>query len=694
MKKRVTRGFVTIVGILILSLTVHMGTFAYGPGCPAVPNQPAVISTNAPVLDISIRWCGILEAPSVNNPWLACKGDPSSMLWGRLERSSDTIWAPQCRIDLRPGTWIQKSDYVYFNDLALSPGSPGDIVISPSTELINTFIAGDTAWNPQPKGILAISCNRLINSSGTSIARGVAVQGSITSPWLAVADPTVFCQHNERSLAHEVGHVLGLGHTSGLMQSGGNGATLSLSQCNDSRAYLVANTILDPPLGPVNLADYLFDTRGDSPSPFLDISKIVVQDNSPSGGDLTIALRTEGLHPETESLDYWIALDTDNNPGTGIAPSLIPGANLSGVDAIAQIHLDPAPAGGPAPVSGALYIDSGAGFFLALDLTPGLVTARVRHLQFLIDPAPGYAGPTSFPFTSEADIVIGNAALSLLPRVSATPAGGLFPNGLCIQAVGDQPGTPQVADPAPDNGGVLNFPEIVFPSMSIPDTLRPDGTVELSVSDLSPNSPLTLFLCEKQMDIPGISTDENGEADITFTLPRLRPGSAVVTVGIDDPNNAMTASAVVNIPNYYQPDLYIGSGKNPNRARIDDRYNNGAGQVLRLRRNGRDRFRAYLFAENDGNVIDTVTLRSRTTRRHLHRTRIFRLTGGKTNITAEVRSGAGAAFADLVPGEKIASLIEFRGGRRPGNHKAIYTGRSANEAAKRDTNKLRVKLRP
>ena len=99
-----------------------------------------------------------------------------------------------------------------FNDLSTAIGTPGDIVVSPITEMDAAWLNGDMIWNtptPQPKGIIAISARRLIDATGVEVARGIAYQGSITQPWLAVKDASLLCQLNERSLAHEFGHVLG-----------------------------------------------------------------------------------------------------------------------------------------------------------------------------------------------------------------------------------------------------------------------------------------------------------------------------------------------------------------------------------------------------------------------------------------------------------------------------------------------------
>ena len=110
----------------------------YGPGCPWGTPEPAVIGGAA--LHAGIKWCGISEAQSVNNPTLVCQapGDFKTMLWRRQERASDCIWIPQCNMTLRSGGVIAMSDYHAFNDLSPTPGVLGDVQVSPHTTAITT----------------------------------------------------------------------------------------------------------------------------------------------------------------------------------------------------------------------------------------------------------------------------------------------------------------------------------------------------------------------------------------------------------------------------------------------------------------------------------------------------------------------------------------------------------------------------
>ena len=139
MNKVVTlRAAAFVIGLLALPVEV----FAYGPGCPWCTNEPAVLPASDPEMHVSVRWCGIDESPSVNDPSLACQSDFKTMMWRRHERAADCIWIPQGRLTLRSGGAITKTDYVSFPDLDTSVGLAGDVETDSSgnyAELFDTW---------------------------------------------------------------------------------------------------------------------------------------------------------------------------------------------------------------------------------------------------------------------------------------------------------------------------------------------------------------------------------------------------------------------------------------------------------------------------------------------------------------------------------------------------------------------------
>jgi hypothetical protein len=542
------------VFVLLCTLLAYPPTpQAYDPSCTWPTQEPAVVSSTEPQLHISVKWCGISEAPSVDDPTIVCQnpGDFKTMMWRRHERASDSIWIPQCRMTLRSGGAIQKADYLEFADLDTGIGNAGDIVVSPVTEMDDTWEECDQMWSAQPKGIIAISANQLIDNTGTPVARGIAYVGSITRPWAAVADTDNLCQLNERSLAHEVGHILSLSHvtTAGnLMQTGGTGATLTLNQCNTTRTYLQNNTILDPPAGIVqlqnsDLVDFVFDSRGDGDDKArgLDISKVVVMDNSASRGNLHFCIGTDGIPEGDDPITYYLMLDTDNNPNTGGKPAERIGAEtIEGVEYLAEVTYTPA--NRDVEVT---FLEPGelAGFVPVL-LDPGLITARVRPIDLVIcDPFPTFQGPDRLPKFIEIDVIIENNALPLL----GLPTGGrVFPEGLMLQSGATAPFT-EIIDLAPDKGEVLEFPEIVFPSIQVPKEVNRGQVVPITLEGMPPNAELVVFLGQFKIDVAA-ETNGGGFAEVEFTVPEDAPfGQTLLTAGVNALNNAMTADTIIQV---------------------------------------------------------------------------------------------------------------------------------------------------
>jgi hypothetical protein len=349
-----------------------------------------------------------------------------------------------------------------------------------------------------------------------------------------------------------VGHILNHpfhSNTAGnLMESGGSGATLTTNQCNTMRSHLESNTLLDPPAGAAenarNLVDFVFDTRRERrpARSHLDIRKVVAIDDSATGGNLAFHLGTEGLMPRAgvAVTTYWIALDTDNDARTGGDPAgFMPGRPIAGVELVAQVVAQGERA------AAALFAPGERGQWVEVDLGR-LITAAVRDISLVCDPLPAYRGPSIFPKFSEVDFIISAEAFERL----RFPAGGrLFPAGLRLQAAASTPGV-EAVDLAPDDGGILKFPLIVFPSIQVQRQAARGEVVRVVVDQMTPNVDLMVFL--GQFGIPVVArTDSQGHGEFEFTVPAAaRLGPTLLTVGVGDPqnpDNAVTADAVLEI---------------------------------------------------------------------------------------------------------------------------------------------------
>jgi hypothetical protein len=481
-----------------------------------------------------------------------CRMDPRFAMWGRHERASDGILIPQAKITLRSGAVGGHTAFKIFADPDVSIGVPGDVVISPTTEIDAIWNTCDQMWGgptPQPKGVMVISAHHLLNRLGAGVGLGFGVVGSVTRPYMVVADPDVGHELNERALAYWVCRVLNVtpdtlpGSLMNRMEL--TGVTLTASQCNEARSYLAANPILDPPHEPTNalarVAAVFHDPRA-AARPFLGLGKILTTDSSPVRGDLSFCLATQGPIPTgTDKLTYWILLDRDNNPETGAVPDdLVPGRPMRGVDFVCEVRLQ------GTNVVANLYEPSEFGFFVPVLLGPGLITAAIRQTHYeIIEPFRDYQGPVQFPAFAEIDFRIAYAALASA-GLGNPNRDGLFLRGMRIQAVAEMPGV-NTFDMAPNEGAVQNFPRIDFPTIALPALVKRGERMVVSVDSMPPNARLKCMLGPQMLSIDAF-TDAEGSAQFAAVIPQdVVSGPRLVTVGVADPENSVTADGMVLI---------------------------------------------------------------------------------------------------------------------------------------------------
>lgn len=105
-----------------------------------------------------------------------------------------------------------------------------------------------------------------------------------------------------------------------------------------------------------------------------------------------------------------------------------------------------------------------------------------------------------------------------------------------------------------------------------------------------------------------------------------------------------------------RPDAITGKSPSLTKMRGDNRYNaGGAGQRLRLRTTGAGKIRYHAAAQNDGNVVHALRFRGKIGA-GLRKTRCYRISGGKTNVTASFRT-TGDLVSDVRPA--AATLYRF-----------------------------------
>lgn len=107
-----------------------------------------------------------------------------------------------------------------------------------------------------------------------------------------------------------------------------------------------------------------------------------------------------------------------------------------------------------------------------------------------------------------------------------------------------------------------------------------------------------------------------------------------------------------------QVDARIGASSNPATHRIDNRYtSSGAGQTLSVRLPVRGRKLFHLSVQNDGEIADNLRLSGSRANGTLV-VSVFRLTGGRANVTGRLSSGFPVSAVN--PGSTVVFQVDVR----------------------------------
>jgi hypothetical protein len=337
MRARITR--IVVLGITAAAVVTSSGPAGsqmcspcYTPSIWTIPwhdlDVPGLIKS------MSVRWCGIAEAPTIIDPGLQCQPTVGAAMWRRLVNANECAMLPAALISLRSGSADTTQAFV-FPDPGPLGGLPGYVeydsfnVEDMATELWEAWEQCDMMWSGQPKGALALHAWAIAEAAGSAPVRGVAVTGSVAFPWMAVSDPVwieaLTGQINERSLAHEAGHVMNEGHTTAadnLMTTGGDGIALTMAQRDRMRTYLDDHPSVDPPPQPdptPDVVEYYYDKRGDGAAGPLDVYKVVVVDRTPTAADVEVHIALAGLVEDLPSATDSRSTST-RRPRRGSAP--------------------------------------------------------------------------------------------------------------------------------------------------------------------------------------------------------------------------------------------------------------------------------------------------------------------------------------------------------------------------------------
>jgi len=534
------------------------------------------------VLSLPLRWCAVEGSPAVMNPAGAGEATTDDVLWRRHERASDKYLIPVARLTLRSGFVagiIASTNFPIISDPNPPPSGPGVLgdILRPSIDRAEgdkVVKACRDAWDALAKqfqkpllGPLAINVRRLVDSSGnataslavgggTSLATGTACAIPPANLSMAAGGYVIISDNQINSddgviLAHEMGHVLRLGHGNGLDDDNSgtydsfcdpaeNETALPLTLmspfcCNSPMSSLQINTMnaiagvysgsqVDPPGFLVNgdtVSDQRIDPSGDVTDTAVDVVWALMSDNAPN----QVTVFTHGLFgtvPFGSNNQYLLFADLDNNRHTGGAPSDLGfSTGFQGAEIVTKVEI--AVGGEFEVVIPTVWRYEGTAF---VELSDPAIEAV--HEMPLVDEEDG--SPARYYSTVSIKF----------PTALRGPAGA----AVRIQAIAQQLDGPEVdrlPDGEDDGEDILLVPP-VFP-VCRPSALRvqPGADAVAEANGLIPEQMAKVFLGDVM--VGGGMTDANGDVAIPFVVPAGATGMRLLTVGVV--NTAMTADCPI-----------------------------------------------------------------------------------------------------------------------------------------------------
>jgi hypothetical protein len=567
--------------------------------------SPARASTGK--ITIPIRWCGMQGTNAVDNPGCVCETNLKNTLWRRHERPTDAIYTPNCNVGWRSGAIAAQPTFPVINDPCdptinpACPGVKGDILVdAQQTEYRQAVIACMQAWNVTGVGtigVVGVNIRRFVDVNGMPIgvlglggvpefsntasqmstAGGFAVidndftfapPGPITGPCLPPATPPcnaqILTDPTDQVTGHEFGHALSLPHLNStvmnptlphtnILTRGGPGMTdtvcpvprppppVPTSQCGQVRlqALCHVNGIeVDPP--PV--VDTVPLPLGDAAPAYVDLSLVGLVDDV-SAGEATFYWEV-GLFPAlAQDVEYGFALDLDGNAATGGEPASV-GVDLSLAKAelVGRVVVDVQTVAGTKvfTTSATLWKFLGGAFVQQQTLGSSAIELDASLSQ--VEPP---QVPVELPLVT---VVALDFDRTLLAPIPPTPV----PDTIPFQARSLDPAT-SGEDVTPTDTLFLNTPTLPVCQVT-PQPVMPGDTVTVTASGLTANQTTHVLLGPDTVATG--TTDALGDTSSMFAIPPgTRPGQRLVTIGVDDPDDAITADCSVLVvvpPNHFQ----------------------------------------------------------------------------------------------------------------------------------------------
>lgn len=544
------------------------------------------------LIQVPVRWCAVEGSPAVTNPGGVGEPDTDNVLWRRHERASDRIWIPGANITFRSGVTGDvvgpAANYPIIADpnppADGGPGQLGDIFLDPQTESEEMKLAKaacETAWNKMAEGTtlvgpIAINARRLVDNNGNPFTN-ILGQGFYFFPIpptleqlcrnpalpvtyngaLYLTDKSFMGNDDQdaRLVAHELGHVLFLGHGNGLDDDSNgiydldcdpsetindpfnimnpdtsNATRITPLQRGTSRtiSQKFGGTKIDPPGSLIDgevVGYQSVDPAKDVNDESIDMTSVTISENIPKQRTV-FSHELFGIIPSTTS-QYLVFADLDKNPATGGEPSVLGfDTSFQGAELVTLVEVNNRKA-----IPTVWQFQEG-NFVKVTNRGIRASVSTTREVE------------TKVPFFDIVSIQMPNAVR------------GPASQRIRIQAIAK---TSKELDRLPDEP-LDGSTEIVlipptFPVCSVtPPSVRPGDIATVEATGLRPNQTAKLFLGDDMVGNPPISIDGDGNVKTDFTVPsNTRGGSRLVTVGVM--GTAITADCSVNVASDGYEDL-------------------------------------------------------------------------------------------------------------------------------------------
>lgn len=573
-----------------LRVLVVVAVIAAGLGMPLHPaaSRSAVGPDGEQVIQIPIRWCALWGSGTAGTADNPDRPETDRIIMERMARATDAVWLNGARVIFRSAfttPMATAAEVPRIADPASGPGVPGDILdptIDPS-ELHAAVEDCRVAWEARAVelqttlvGPIALNIGQFVDRSGTATVLGgwsgytswspgtracetPSGAKNTTGGFISVVDEefTENAEIDGKLVAHELGHVLYLGHGNGmdddsdtfydlwcdqtesttapeptLMHENIKKAThvLTERQEGSSRdlALVYTGNQIDPPAALVNgatLSDQRTDSIRDVSVGSVDLTYVELSVNE-SQQSVTLTQSLFGQVGEAETNEYLAFIDVDNNAETGGQPAELELPTLTaGVDLVTRVVVGP-------DRSVALTVwEARDGAFV--DVTDSGVAAE------LLTPAGGESDqPTPIFDVVTVEIPLGT--------------GGDIQQTVAIQTVARQVTDGQEFDvlpgenqPSDDSVELFLIPP-VFPVCGLtPGQADAGDTVIVEATGFgAPGGDVVISLGD-QVLATGL-LDASGEVMSELTIPAdTAPGLRLITVGID--GTALAANCALQI---------------------------------------------------------------------------------------------------------------------------------------------------